>query len=106
MALFKKLDYFETAVLTITCDKILERVNAINKTLEMVELNMIFGVQFMTLLVNFIESVRSSFDNIKLQAKNLITKSEQCRYKDESKRIKKRKVFIDERNDNDAKLLG
>lgn len=45
----KKLDYFETAVVT-TWNRVLERESTTNQTFEMIEVNMIYGVQLIILV--------------------------------------------------------
>lgn len=108
LALVKKMKKFETTFLTVIWSKLLERIDATSKTLQDPTLNLTSAVQLLHSLLSFIVDFREKFDQLETTAKNCtVNNSEEClQYKDESKRVKRRKMFADETKEHDTEFRG
>ena len=93
--------------LTVIWSKLLERVNAVSTTLESPSLNLTSGVQLLETLVIFINEFRDKFDYLECTAKSMAAEIEtEALYHDETKRIRKRKVFAGETRNNETEYRG
>lgn len=104
--LFKKLNNFETALLTIMWAKLLERCNATSKSLEDPNLNLGDAVNLLKSLVAFVNDFRNNyFSDIEIEAASLIsTDNNKSKIQEEAGRQKKRKLFFDESTSNEVVL--
>lgn len=94
----KKLsEYFneyETALLTVLWDKLLQRINSTSKSLQNMQYNLLLGTNLLRSLSEFIMDVRNKFDEIENDA-NLLTEN----------RNYKRRLELKEENCNLKKQL-
>ena len=107
-ALANKMDLFETALMTVLWDTILQRMNATSKSLQNSNLYLDAGVNLLESLKLFINNeVRNDFTRIEERAALLINEDlKDCKYQDEVSRKKKRKPFSDESNEAEVILTG
>ena len=104
---FKNFKDYETALLLILWNKLLQRINATNKTLQKQDCNLQIGVSNLKSLFEFILAVRNStdneFENMEIGASLLAGNTD---YKSSKGRKKNRKLQFDEnRNNNLIKWL-
>ena len=92
---------YETALLTVLWDKLLQRINSTSKSLQEVQFNLLQGTTLLKSLSQFILDVRDNFEDIEKDA-NLLT--ENLNYK--VSRIKKRKLQFGETSNNDICFTG
>lgn len=111
LGLAKKLASYETAVVTILWNRLLERLNKTSKCLQKEDGNMKMAVQLLESLKNYVLDVREDFSAMESEAQSLLTlltEKFQCK-EDEIKRLKRRKKFDDETpssTDNEVILQG
>jgi len=82
---------FETALLTVLWDKLLQRINSTSKSLQGIQNNLLLGTNLLNSLAKFISEVRNKFDEIEKEAKSL---TENHNYN--LTRVKKRKLQFGE----------
>lgn len=104
-ALLKKMEKYDTALMTVLWNTVLQRMNATSKSLQKSDLCLTTAVALLQSLATFIQDVRNDFQKIEDEASPLITSAE-LSYHDEGRRHKKRKVFFDETPDNEVVLSG
>ncbi|GBN66677.1 Zinc finger MYM-type protein 1 [Araneus ventricosus] len=96
-SLARKFDEYETALLTVIWDKLLQRINSVSKYLQDTQANLLKGSSLLKSLTEFINEVRKNFQDIEAEA-NLMTNNRQ--YKERRKR--KRKYHFDENKGGEA----
>lgn len=103
-ALAEKIDRFETCLITVIWDKLLQRINTTSKSLQAPSLDMNLGITLLKSLRIYIQNVRNhDFEKLVEEAKQLTS----CHnFRDEINRPKKRKSFIDESTSNEVALTG
>ena len=94
---------YETALLVIIWDKILQRLDSTNKYLQDPKMNLHKAVKLLNSLKEFVSKLRDNFKPIEEEA---VILSEKTSYKSEKKRTKKRKIFFDETKENEVFLTG
>jgi hypothetical protein len=87
-------DDYETALLTTLWDKLLQRINYTNKSLQNMQHNLLLGTSLIKSLSDFFQYIRNDFDEIEKDAQLL---TENHEYKDT--RRKKRKLAFGEKSD-------
>lgn len=106
-SLAKKMDLYETALMTVMWNKLLQRINATSKSLQNPEICLSTSVNLLESLKSFIRTeIRDgfSFTLIEEEAETLVDGN--CIYQDEQRRTKKRKSFYDESVENDVVFTG
>ena len=95
-ALGNKMDLYETALMTVIWDTILQRMNATSKSLQNSNLHPEAGVNLLESLKLFISNeVRNDFTRTEERAALLINQDlKDCKYQDEVRRKMKRKPFL------------
>lgn len=93
----------ETAFLTVFWTYVLEQFNITNKTLQGTAIDIGTASKLYASLINLIQGTRDGFDYFEEQAK---TMSGIELYQDAKSRLKKRKVFYDEKSDTDTLMNG
>jgi len=101
VGLLKKINRLETVFMTIFWTNILERVNKTSKKLQSVDIDLITVVELYQSLIHYIESLRNE-NSFKILEDIAIKKSGIKDYNDHNKRKRKRKMHIDENNDNEV----
>lgn len=101
VGLLKKINRLETVFMTIFWTNILERVNKTSKKLQSVDIDLITVVELYKFLIHYIESLRNE-NSFKIFEDIAIKKSGIKDYNDHNKRKRKRKIHIDENNDNEV----
>ncbi|XP_023211789.1 uncharacterized protein LOC111614656 [Centruroides sculpturatus] len=100
--LHKKLDTFEYVLLLTIWEKILERIDASNKTLQQKDESLNIAVLIYDSLIDFIQTVRDDFDNLEKEAE----KVKDIAYTNDKKRQKIRKLFHDEIPEHEIRFSG
>ncbi|XP_067130448.1 zinc finger MYM-type protein 1-like [Centruroides vittatus] len=100
--LHKKLDTFEYVLLLTIWEKILERIDASNKTLQQKDESLNTAVLIYDSLIDFIQTVRDDFDNLEKEAE----KVKDIAYTNDNKRQKIRKLFHDEIPEHEIRFSG
>lgn len=101
VGLLKKLNRLETVFMTIFWTNILDRVNKTSKKLQSVDIDLITVVELYESLIHYVESLRNE-DSFKIFEDIAIKKSGIKDYNDHNKRKRKRKIHVDENNDNEV----
>lgn len=91
--LIKKMDQFETAVMSVIWGAVLERFNKVNKLLQSVEIDLGLVEELYNSLITFVQEARDSFDDYEDEAKSFAEVNE---YSADLKRHRMRKRFHDE----------
>ena len=94
-SLMKKMEKYETALMTVIWNTILQRINATSKSLQSVECELLKGSILLRSLENFIEHFREEFGKVEKEATELSGLS----FDEEdgqARRPEKRKMFFDE----------
>lgn len=91
-----KFEEYETAILTVLWDKILQRMNRASKSLQEMQYNILFGTKLLESLSDFMKEVRNNICEIEKDAQSL---TESRQYK--ATRFRKRKRQFDE-TDNET----
>lgn len=99
--LSQNFDNYEIALLTVLWDKLLQRINSTNQSLQGIKCNILNGITLLTSLSEFVMDVRNKFEDIENDA-NLLTNN---RHYKES-RYKKRKLQADETIVNETIFTG
>lgn len=94
-ALVSKMSKIETALMTVIWHAVLERFNATSMSLQQNGIDLLSAVQLYKSLVDFIVSLRETFDDVEETAKRFVTHTE---YKQDTSRKRKRKNFFDDGN--------
>ncbi|GBL90280.1 hypothetical protein AVEN_130380-1 [Araneus ventricosus] len=81
-SLARIFDEYETALLTVIWDKLLQRINSVSKYLQDTQANLLKGSSLLKSLTEFINEVRKNFQDIEAEA-NLMTDNRQ--YKERRK---------------------
>jgi hypothetical protein len=87
-ALVKKMDLYETALITVLWNKLLQRINATSKSLQNPELCLSSGIRLLESLKDFVTEVRDDFGSNENEASLLDAGN--CNYQDEHRLIKKK----------------
>ena len=82
---------YETALLVIIWDKILQRLDSTNKYLQDPKMNLHKAVKLLNSLKEFVSKLRDNFKPIEEEA---VILSEKTSYKSEKKRTKKKKNIL------------
>lgn len=93
LVLSKRLDQFETAVMSVIWGSVLERFNKVNKQLQSVEIDLGLVEELYNSLIAFVQEARNSFDDYEDEAKSFAEVDE---YSADQKRHRVRKRFHDE----------
>lgn len=102
-ALRKKLEKFETAILLVVWDTILQRLNISNKTTQSTTCNISVLKPLHDSLIDFVQSVRDNFEQYEEEASKLAKKE----YELKRKIRKPKNKFLDDcQNDNSVVLTG
>lgn len=106
--LLKKMDEYETVLLTVLWNKLLSRINSTSKSLQEIKCNLLTGSNLLKSLTEFVNNVRNNFESIENEATELLNVMEDdCRtFKDERSRDKKRKLQFDDSRSNEIRLAG
>lgn len=87
--------------MTIFWTNILDRVNKTSKKLQSIDIDLITVVELYQSLIHYVESLRNE-DSFKIFEDIAIKKSGIKNYNDHNKRKRKRKIHVDENNDNEV----
>lgn len=104
-ALRRKLERFETAFMIVVWGYLLDRINAVNKALQKVEINVMEVIEMYDSLVALIESVRHKFEEYENEAKQIFV-LEAPEYEADNKRKKTRKLQADESRETEVTMNG
>lgn len=102
--ILKKLNSFEFALMTVTWNKLLERINATSKSLQEINTNLTVACELYKSLICFVTNLREQFGQIEEDAKNL--QPANTLYRDETIRIRKRKKYFEESSSDEICLVG
>ncbi|GBN46869.1 hypothetical protein AVEN_137499-1 [Araneus ventricosus] len=94
-SLARKFNEYETALLTVIWDKLLQRINSVSKYLQDTQANLLKGSSLLKYLTEFINEVRKNFQDIEAEA-NLMTDNKQYKGR------RKRKYHFDENKGGEA----
>lgn len=96
----KKMEKFETALMTCFWNFVLERINAVEIKLQKVESDVVEAIELYNSLIAVFEKSRSEFDQFEEEAKVLFS-FENPEYEKDGTRKKKRKLQADETRENE-----
>lgn len=97
------LDKLKTAIMTNVWDSILSRFKTTTETLQKHNITLDTAERLLESLRSYVASQRDQFDKYENAARDIEGVS--CLYEDETKRVKRRKLFPEELGDSNA-LLG
>lgn len=105
--LIKKIDRMETAVITKIWAFLLERINKVSKMLQNVDIDLSVVVELFDSLIDMVTNFRNE-DSFRTFEENASTMSSSSCYEldMQSKRKRKRKVFIDETPEENSNFSG
>ncbi|XP_013777554.1 uncharacterized protein LOC106462200 [Limulus polyphemus] len=102
----KKFEKYENAVLTVLWNRLLQRMNAVSKSLQSKDGYLFMAVELLTSLQAFITEVRNDYSSIELEALSL-TKGVVILDENLNKnRLKKSKTFCDELQEKETMIEG
>lgn len=99
--LAKKMEQFETALMTVIWHTILDRFSATSASLQKMEIDLDTAVKLYQSLIRFVQEMRGTFDDIENKAKEYVD-IDNHQYKEVKRRLIKRKRFFDESNAADT----
>lgn len=94
-SLLKKMEKYETALMTVIWNTILQRINATSKSLQSVECKLFKGSILLKSLENFINNFREEYEKVEKEATDLSGLSFSAE-DEQTRRRRKRNVFFDE----------
>ncbi|XP_055910467.1 zinc finger MYM-type protein 1-like [Eupeodes corollae] len=100
--LIKEFEKKENVIMTLFWNAILDRINAVSKSLQHPAIELTTAVDLLKSLLHFLASQRELFDEYEMQA-NQKTNIE---YSDENQRVRKRKKYHDEGSGEEVLLNG
>jgi hypothetical protein len=95
---------YETALITVLWNKLLQHISATSKSLQNPELCLSSGIRLLQSLKDFVTEVRDDFGSTENEASLLVGGN--WNYQDEHRRIKKSKTMFDETSENAVVLRG
>eukprot|EP00731_Ephydatia_muelleri_P011481 Em0006g375a len=101
--LLKDLSKKETAVMSVFWAVILERINAVSKSLQNETIELKVAINLLKSLSEFLKSQRDLFDEYEEKASRIV---DETQYSDELNRVRKRKRHDDDSGAEEVVLLG